>query len=138
MGVFLRLVCLIAGAVLALMVLDELGAVRFLAALAGTDAAMATVSFGYAFVAMLFAGAALSLPAPRAASVVFLLAGGVGLLIGGSTIWENAIVWGIGAFLLAALDYVGYRIKRGKDRKKIQQLVDEQVRANASMSGGSA
>ena len=117
MGVVLRVAALLGGLLLGVLALDDLGAVRFLAAFADTDAADVTVALGYVLVATLFGGAMLSLPAPRAAGIVFIIAGLIGIFVGSSTAWGNALVWGGGAVILAILCFIAHRIKRGKERR---------------------
>ena len=128
-GVVLRIVSLVGGLLLGILALDDLGAVRVLAALAGTDAANLTVLLGYALVATLFGGGMLAVPAPRAAAIIFLFAGAIGLFVGSSTVWENALVWGGGALFLAILCFIGHRIKRGKERRAREREVREAVAA---------
>lgn len=129
MGVVLRVVALVGGLLLGFLALDDLGAVRLLAAFAGTDAAQTTVALGYVLVATLLGGGALALPAPRGAAITFLVAGVIGLLVGSTTVWQNALVWGGGALILALLCFIGHRIKLGKERRAREHDIRNAVSA---------
>jgi len=65
-------------------------------------------------------GDVLAIPAPRGAAMAFVLAGILGLFLGATTIWENALVWGVGALILALFAYIGHRRKRRKAQQRAQ------------------
>ena len=52
--------------------------------------------------------------------MAFVLAGILGLFLGATTIWENALVWGVGALILALFAYIGHRRKRRKAQQRAQ------------------
>jgi len=116
----MRILTLLLGLILGVLVLDDATKIDFLAGLAGTTNAATVSALAYVFALLTFAGAVLAIPAPRGAAVTFIVAGVLGLVLGVTTIWANAVVWGIAALVLAICAYVGYRRKRRKAERKMQ------------------
>jgi hypothetical protein len=105
----MRIVSLVAGLILGKFVLDDAQVVNFLAGLVDTGEARAVAFLAYLFTVVTFAGAVLAIPAPRGSSIAYVVAGCLGIYLGSSTWWRDAIVWGIGAFILALVSYIGFR-----------------------------
>lgn len=137
MGRVWRGLTLVLGLVLAVAVLDDASRIDVLARLAGTDDAAVVAGLAYLFALLVFAGAVLALPAPRGAAVLLLIGGGIGLVLGAGTIWQNALVWGGAALVLALVAWLGHRAKRrGARRRSIARGRSDAVAGVAPIEGG--
>lgn len=91
------------------------------------------VAFCYLF------GGALVIGFPRAAMLIFLGGGAAGIAGGSSTAFKDLWFWGIVAFLLAGMSFLGWRGKRREAIKRQAMAVTPDPRflpAGASHSGG--
>ena len=127
----MRLLTFVLGLGLGVLVLDDASTIDLLARFAGTDEAAFVAVLAYSFAVMVFGGSVLVFPAPRGAAIVLVLAGALGLVLGGTTIWQNALLWGPLALLLAVFAFVAHRLKRRKERRKAR-------RASAAHTGGTS
>ncbi len=83
----------------------------------------AVAGFCVAFLFLL--GDAFAIGLPRTATVMFLIAGIVGLAAGGSTKYHDLSVWGVIALALSVMSFIGWR---GKRRAQIKERArDEQM-----------
>lgn len=116
----MRILTFLLGLILGVLVLDDATKIDFLAGLAGTTNAATVSALAYVFALLTFAGAVLAIPAPRGAALAFMVAGVLGLFLGATTVWANAVVWGIAALVLAICASIGHRRKLRKAERKTQ------------------
>ncbi len=100
----------------------------------GQKQAMAVGGWTGLLVALLYLlGGAFALGLPRAAAVVFVTAGVVGLAGGTSTAFKDLTVWGVIAFVLAGMSFFGWRDKR---RSELRQVLERDALMRQVMAGG--
>jgi|SRR5215217_7761732 len=93
-------------------------------------------AFGVLMSLLMLIGAAVVIPIPRVAMVLFLIVGATGLIAGTTTEYTDLAVWGGWALLLAVFSYLGYRGKRKQQAKEAERdrIAQEALAANQQMA----
>jgi len=70
---------------------------------------------------LILVGAGFALPFPRVATAILVAAGLLGILVGTAGHFPDQVIWGVVAFVLAGMSYLGARSKRREDAERAEQ-----------------
>jgi hypothetical protein len=87
---------------------------------AGQSGTTSAGAVGILTALLILVAAGFVMPYPRVATGILIIAGLMGVVVGGSSKFQDQLVWGVAAFVLAAMAYVGSRQKRRDDLAKAQ------------------
>lgn len=94
--------------------------------LAGAGAVALLVAF------MMFVASALTMGLPRTASVLFLIAGLLALLMAAASDYRDLLFWGVVSLVLAVFAFIGWRGKRRAELRAPVERKDDIDRAVAA------